>query len=51
MRVIFLTGKQGEGLRDSTVTLAVPSVHTARIQEVHTLILHNLASVIEDSIG
>lgn len=51
MRVIFLTGKQGEGLWDPTVTLAVPSVHTARIQEVHTLILHNLASVIEASIG
>jgi phosphoheptose isomerase len=47
MKVIVLTGQDGVDMEDCDVIFAVPSVHTSRIQEVHTIILHCLAEDIE----
>jgi D-sedoheptulose 7-phosphate isomerase len=51
MRVIALTGKGGgrttELLREEDVHLCVPHDRTARIQEVHLLILHSLCDGID----
>lgn len=51
MRVIALTGKgggkMGELLREEDVHLCVPHDRTARIQEVHLLILHCLCDGID----
>lgn len=51
LRVIALTGKGGghigEQLRDGDVHLCVPADRTARIQEVHLLVLHCLCDGID----
>ncbi|BAL26024.1 phosphoheptose isomerase [Azoarcus sp. KH32C] len=51
MRVIALTGKGGgqigEMLTDNDIHLCVPSDRTARIQEVHLLVLHCLCDGID----
>ena len=49
MRVIALTGRDGGAIRDqmreSDIELCVPSDSTARVQEVHILILHCLCDL------
>ena len=40
MKTIILTGQGGSALADVEVNIAVPSNDTARIQEVHGLIIH-----------
>jgi D-sedoheptulose 7-phosphate isomerase len=40
MKIILLTGQGGSALTDVEVNIAVPSNDTARIQEVHGLIIH-----------
>lgn len=51
MRVVALTGKDGGPLppllREQDIELRVPSDSTARIQEVHILILHCLCDLID----
>ncbi len=51
MRVIALTGKGGgqigEMLRDDDIHLCVPADRTARIQEVHLLVIHCLCDGID----
>lgn len=51
MRVIALTGKEGGKvatlLQQDDIELRVPSVSTARIQEVHLLIIHCLCDYID----
>ncbi len=48
MKVIALTGNDGGQLGAmADVVFAVPSTHTARIQEVHAIFLHGLAEMIE----
>ena len=51
MGVIALTGKGGgqvgELLRASDIHLCVPSDSTARIQEVHLLVIHCLCDAID----
>lgn len=48
MQVIAFTGQGGGKLGDlADVVFAVPSTHTARIQEVHGICLHALAEAIE----
>lgn len=50
--VIGLTGSSGGLLKTcSSILLDVPSTHTARIQEIHSIILHTLAGIIEDSLS
>lgn len=47
---IGLTGKSGGKLRSSVdVCLTVPSDSTPRIQEAHSLIIHILSGIVEDS--
>lgn len=54
MTIIALTGKDGgemAGLLGSNdIEIRVPSNRTARIQEVHLLVIHNLCEVIDDSL-
>lgn len=54
MRIVALTGKDGGEmaglLGPDDVEIRVPSVRTARIQEVHLLVIHNLCEVIDDSL-
>lgn len=54
MTIVALTGKDGgemAGLLGSNdVEIRVPSSRTARIQEVHLLVIHNLCEVIDDSL-
>jgi len=41
LKVIVLTGERGAGLRDKVdVAIVVPDIETARIQEIHELVLH-----------
>jgi D-sedoheptulose 7-phosphate isomerase len=51
MRVVALTGKGGGRigamLRDADVHLCVPHDRTARIQEVHLLMLHCLCDAVD----
>lgn len=51
MRVVALTGKNGgkmrDLLRDSDIEICVPSDVTARIQEVHLLVIHCLCDLID----
>ncbi len=51
IRVIALTGKNGgqvaEILQDSDMELRVPADSTARIQEVHLMIIHSLCDLID----
>ena len=54
MRIVALTGKDGGEmaglLGPDDVEIRVPSVRTARIQEVHLLVIHNLCEVIDNSL-
>ena len=51
MTVIALTGKDGGGLaqnlKESDIEIRVPSMSTARVQEVHLLITHCLCDLID----
>lgn len=51
MKVLALTGKNGgkmrELLRESDIEICVPSDVTARIQEVHLLVIHCLCDLID----
>ncbi len=51
MAVIQLTGKEGGKMRellgDNDVEICVPSTSTARIQEVHLLVIHCLCDLID----
>jgi len=51
MKIIALTGRDGGGiaklLKNSDVEIRVPAESTARIQEVHILILHCLCDLID----
>jgi len=51
MRVLALTGKEGglmpQHLHATDIELRVPSLRTARIQEVHLLIIHCLCELID----
>ena len=53
MRILALTGGDGGALRaqlrDDDIELCVPSASTARIQELHILILHCLCDLIDNS--
>lgn len=55
IKVIALTGKDGGDLarilRESDVEIRVPSQSTARIQEVHLLIIHCLCDYIDQELG
>ncbi|MDR1935129.1 MAG: phosphoheptose isomerase [Candidatus Accumulibacter sp.] len=52
LRVVALTGKGGgevgRMLREADVHLCVPSERTARIQEIHLLVIHCLCAGIDD---
>lgn len=54
MTIVALTGKDGgemAGLLSSNdVEIRVPSSRTARIQEVHLLVIHNLCEVIDNTL-
>jgi D-sedoheptulose 7-phosphate isomerase len=51
MAVVQLTGKEGGNMRsmlsDSDIEICVPSTSTARIQEVHLLVIHCLCDLID----
>ena len=51
MIVVQLTGKQGgnmrEMLKEGDIEICVPSTSTARIQEVHLLVIHCLCDLID----
>ena len=51
MKVIALTGKDGgqvaEILRETDLELRVPAASTARVQEVHLMIIHSLCDLID----
>jgi D-sedoheptulose 7-phosphate isomerase len=51
MRIVALTGRDGGALSqlldDDAVTIIVPSASTARIQEVHLLVIHCLCDLID----
>jgi D-sedoheptulose 7-phosphate isomerase len=51
LRVVSLTGREGgkmrELLRDTDIEICVPSAVTARIQEVHLLVIHCLCDLID----
>lgn len=54
MTIVALTGKDGGEmaglLGQNDVEIRVPSNRTARIQEVHLLVIHNLCESIDDSL-
>jgi len=47
MKIIVLTGQNGANIKDCDIVFAVPSIHTARVQEIHTLLIHCLTEDIE----
>ena len=51
MIVIALTGKDGGQIRDlvnaNDIEICVPAKSTARIQEVHIMIIHSLCDLID----
>jgi D-sedoheptulose 7-phosphate isomerase len=51
MRVVALTGREGGQvaylMQDEDVEIRVPSWSTARIQEVHLMIIHSLCDLID----
>jgi D-sedoheptulose 7-phosphate isomerase len=51
MRIVVLTGRDGgalvQQLGDDAVAIIVPSASTARIQEVHLLVIHCLCDLID----
>lgn len=52
MRVVFVSGRDGgraaETLRIDDVEIRVPSTSTARIQEVHLMVIHCLCDLIDE---
>ena len=54
MRVILLTGRDGGSLKsllkDEDIEICVPSDSTARIQEVHLLVIHCLCDLIDQQL-
>jgi DnaA initiator-associating protein len=54
MTIVTLTGRDGGEmaglLGENDVEIRVPSNRTARIQEVHLLVIHNLCETIDDSL-
>jgi len=51
IKVICLTGKAPSPLsKISDITISVPSVQTPRIQEAHSLIIHILCHLVEESL-
>lgn len=54
LRVVALTGREGGRmaalLRDEDIEIRVPSTSTARIQEVHLLVIHCLCDLIDHAI-
>lgn len=52
MKVITLTGKDGgkidKILKDSDVNICVPANRTARIQEVHLVVLHTICDAVDN---
>ncbi|TDF34738.1 phosphoheptose isomerase [Alteromonadaceae bacterium M269] len=54
MTIVALTGRDGGEmaglLGENDVEIRVPSNRTARIQEVHLLVIHNLCETIDDSL-
>ncbi|MBT8440749.1 MAG: phosphoheptose isomerase [Gammaproteobacteria bacterium] len=54
MRIVALTGRDGgptaAAMKDSDVELRVPSDRTARIQEVHLVIIHCLCDAIDQAL-
>lgn len=52
--IVALTGREGgamrELLRDSDIEICVPSTVTARIQEVHLLVIHCLCDLIDSQL-
>src|SRR5687768_2731837 len=49
---VGLTGQSSEGLKDQCdMVLSVPSIVTARIQEMHILLGHLFCAVLEDELG
>jgi D-sedoheptulose 7-phosphate isomerase len=54
MRVVALTGREGGALRellqDGDIEICVPSAVTARIQEVHLLVIHCLCDLIDSQL-
>ena len=55
MRIIALTGRDGGAIRDqmreSDIELRAPSNSTARIQEIHILVLHCLCALIDHAVN
>ena len=53
MRVVALSGRDGgrmaDMFRDSDVEIRVPATRTARIQEVHLLVIHCLCDIIDST--
>jgi len=51
MRIVALTGREGgqiaDSMLESDIELRVPSWSTARIQEVHIMIIHSLCDLID----
>jgi len=51
LQVIALTGSTGgELVKESDISILVNEKSTARVQEVHIVILHILSKLIEDSV-
>ena len=54
MRVIALTGRDGGRLaavlRDGDIEIRVPAQRTARIQEVHLVVIHCLCDAIDQAL-
>jgi D-sedoheptulose 7-phosphate isomerase len=52
LRTVLLTGERGRNKTDyANTVLAVPSMVTARIQEVHITLIHLLIELVEKKIG
>lgn len=55
MKIVALTGKEGGDmariLKEEDIELRVPSQNTARIQEVHLLIIHCICDFIDSAFG
>lgn len=54
MRIVALTGRDGgpiaQALKDADIEIRVPSMRTARIQEVHLVVIHCLCDGIDQAI-
>jgi D-sedoheptulose 7-phosphate isomerase len=51
MSVIALTGREPTQLgRISDVTIAIPAIETALVQEVHSILVHLISDIVEASL-